>query len=228
MYIDIHTHKALVENDDVLSVQSVYKDLVAVQDGWMCSVGLHPWYLERWESQLAMLADVVRNDNVLAVGECGLDKVCDTPWQVQEVAFGKQIDLANTVAKPLIIHCVRAYDEVRAMLRERKVAVPVVIHGYNKKGLVAERLLREGYYLSFGAALLYDGSPAAAALLSVPAERFFLETDDSAIAIQDIYAKAAEIRKTSLNDLILQVEQNFKRVLHDGYSMALKDRTTDR
>jgi TatD DNase family protein len=150
--------------------------------------------------------------NVLAIGECGLDNVCDTPWEDQRNAFIPQVVLANKLRKPLIIHCVRAYDELEALLLQQRNNVPVIIHGFNRKQTIAGKLLESGYYLSFGRALMNEGAPAQAVFRNIPLDRFFLETDNSDISIKDIYIKAAEIKETSVDGIILQVQQNFKKV----------------
>lgn len=99
--------------------------------------------------------------------------------------------------KPLIIHCVRAYEEVLAIKKEwgtQGDVIPWIFHGFNKKPAVAQMLLRAGAYLSFGAALLVPGSPAAQSLAICPPGRYFLETDDrNDVSIAAVYAAAAAI-----------------------------------
>ena len=150
--------------------------------------------------------------NVLAIGECGLDKVCQTDWALQIAVFRCQIKLANELNKPLIIHCVRAFDEFLKIIDENPPAVPVIVHGFNKKGGISERLLEKGMYLSFGAAILNKESPAAGVLKLIRADKFFLETDDADIPIGDIYRATAAIREISEEAVILQVQQNFATV----------------
>ncbi len=179
-----------------------------------CSIGLHPWYLNDRAGLMDELQRYAALPNVLAIGECGLDKVCNTPWELQTLVFKQQIQIANTLGKPLIIHCVRAYDELLNILRSEKPSVPVIVHGFNKNERVADRLLSAGVYLSFGAAILNDLSPAAATLKQVPAEMFFLETDDAQIDITTVYKKAAAIRNISEEDIILQLQQNFNKVFN--------------
>ncbi len=150
--------------------------------------------------------------NVLAIGECGLDKLCHTAWNLQVVVFKQQIELANKLNKPLIIHCVRAFDELLQVFEENPPIVPVIVHGFNKKDNIAERLVSAGMYISFGAAILKDSSPAALALKNMPADRFFLETDNADISIGDMYHAAAVIREIKEEAVILQVQQNFATV----------------
>ena len=182
--------------------------------GVPCTMGIHPWYIHDAAAQLAELEQYAHLPHVLAVGECGLDKVCDTSFPLQLSVFRQQVRLAARLHKPLIIHCVRAFHELVVALMEEKVSVPVIIHGFNKKGAVAQLLLAQGYYLSFGAAIFNGRLPAAAILSSVPAHKFFLETDDAEYTIEEIYSKAAAIRNTTPEAIILQVQQNFKNVFY--------------
>ena len=211
MYIDIHTHKSAAADVNEVRVCSVYKDLDAVHAGGYYSAGVHPCHLQGYARDLELLKTVALRADVLAIGECGLDKICGD-YELQRIVFRQQILLANSCGKPLVIHCVRAFDEVIAVLDEADVKVPVVMHGYNKKMAVAQRLLDKGYYLSFGAAILNDSMPAADVLRQVPADRYFLETDDADVAIAQIYDKAAALRATAVENIILQVAQNFKSV----------------
>lgn len=198
----------------VLSVQSLYEDFKQVSREGFYSIGLHPWYINRQslEQQFNDLTSHVYSNNVLAIGECGLDKVCATDWQVQIEALKMQIGLANRVNKPLVIHCVRAYEEVLKILRDDHVQVPVIFHGFNKNRQLAEQLIKSEYYLSFGAALLQESAPARDVVAYIPPEKWFLETDDAAISITDIYNAAASIRKTPPDALILQLGKNFETV----------------
>ncbi len=152
--------------------------------------------------------------NVLAIGECGLDKICNTPWDVQLLAFNQQIQLATTLGKPLIIHCVRAFGEFLHILKTDEPTVPVIVHGFSRNARIASQLLDAGVYLSFGAAILNDTSPAATVLPQVPPEKFFLETDDATTPIAALYKKAAAIRNISEEGITLQLQQNFTKTFN--------------
>lgn len=211
MLIDIHTHR-LGKEDNVLQVLSLYKDFETTTPGQLYSMGIHPCHLQGYEHLLTELERYATQPNVLAIGECGLDTICNKDTGLETDIFRKQITLAEKTGKPLIIHCVRAYEELLHTIKEMHPAVPVIIHGYNKKADVAGRLLAGNMYLSFGAAIMNEASPAAAVLKDISPERFFLETDNSDASIKDIYQHAAQIRETSVETLILQLEQNFRNV----------------
>jgi TatD DNase family protein len=210
-YINIHTHHILSShNEHIFELVNIHDQFDQVNSGVYCSMGLHPWYLNDLESQLELLHHYAKNAHVLVIGECGLDKVCATDWSLQQRAFQSQIALAHELNKPLIIHCVRAYSEVLSMLQ--KVKVPVIFHGFNKKPALAMEIINQGHYISFGAVLLKDNYIVHEAFSHIPADRFFLETDDSGINIAEIYQAAAHIRKTEEEVIILQLQQNFKKV----------------
>lgn len=212
MLIDIHTHKATTLTADHISIQNLYDDFERVNGGGLYSVGIHPWYVANYERDMLLLQSLATHAHVLAIGECGLDKLCTTDWNLQVSLFRQQIQLANNCGKPLIIHCVRAFEEVMKVLTVEKVLVPVIFHGYNNKPSIAHKLMEQGYYLSMGAALLHEGSNATEVLHTMPAEKFFLETDDKDVDLKDIYQKAAQIRKSTTDAIILQVETNFTTV----------------
>ncbi len=211
-YIDIHTHHNVGEG---LFITNRYQAFEKASEGGLCSLGIHPWYIDAdLDNQLSQLEKYATLPNVVAIGECGLDKLTATPWLLQERVFRLQIQLANKLRKPLIIHCVRAYDEVLELLKREQVVVPVIFHGFNKNVQLAERILNRGYYLSFGAALQKDNAPAIVAIQCCPATSFFLETDDTEFSIGHIYEKAADIRKTDLDTLILQLQKNVQAVFN--------------
>lgn len=210
-YYNIHTHHAAWEAD-CLSVRNISADFQLPLPGDYCSIGLHPWYLDHADERYHWLQQQATQPQVLAIGECGLDKVQGGEWGMQVHWFRQQIQLANRLKKPLIIHCVRAFQEVLQLLKEEQAAVPVIFHGFHKKSQVAELLLSHGYMLSFGAALLRNNAMLAGVFEQVPPGQFFLETDDAPVSVKELYAIAAQIRKTEEDAIILQLQKNFKNI----------------
>lgn len=208
-YYNVHSHKP-VNDGDVLTIQNFYTGFEDVGTQF-CSMGLHPWYLEYSDTHLPILQRTARHPNVLAIGECGLDKVKGAQMAVQQDIFEQQILLANKLNKPLIVHCVQAHEEVLQLFKHCPPEVPVIFHGFNKKRAIADRLWEQGYYLSFGAAIL-KASPAAEVLAYADVRRFFLETDDADVTIQEVYKKAAQLRNTDEETFILQLGHNFNAV----------------
>lgn len=207
--INLHTH-APVAMPDVLALESIYAGQPRPPLSPWQSVGLHPWYLPQpWTSACEWLENEATQSHTLAIGEAGLDKVCNTPWETQVEAFRYCIALAERLDKPLIIHCVRAHAEVLQLKKELKPRQPWIFHGFDKNLATAEMLLRAGTYLSFGSALFREGNRAAEVLSLVPGDRFFLETDISEWKIQEVYERAAQLRNRTLTELEQQIETNF-------------------
>lgn len=211
-YINIHTHCTLAPTKQIFPLPNVI-----ISKNYLfphpCSLGIHPWYIEQnVTAQLDALHQYGKKKQVLAIGECGLDKLCDTAWALQEVIFREQIRYANIVQKPLIIHCVRAYQECLRVLQEENVQVPVVFHGFEKKIELASQILDFGYFLSLGASLLSGHKDEL--IQEVPLDKILLETDDKSINIIDIYAYFCRVRKIELQVLKEQLYQNFTHIFN--------------
>ena len=177
---------------------------------------MHPWYIteSKAEAEFGELRVAIVKSNVLAIGECGLDRVCETDFELQKHYFIKQIELANEVRKPLIIHCVRAFDEVLHLLKQHHVVVPVIFHGFNKNEKVAAQILNAGYLLSFGQKLMFESN--ATVFKSTPIDRLFLETDDGNVSIEEVYKIAAVIKGMTVEELQQQIQINTNLVFGEN------------
>lgn len=130
------------------------------------------------------------------IGECGLDKCCDTPWTVQMEVFERQIEIAEELRKPLVIHCVRAFNDLME-LRKKHRQTPWVVHGFTGSAELYNQLLNADIEASFGNAILDRRRAKVRETLSkANPNRIFLETDDSGADIKEIYHTAAEIMGT--------------------------------
>jgi len=204
---NIHSHRAGRANE--ITIINIHEGFQNPLPNGYFSAGIHPRYIqsENHELQFEALAKLLQQPSVIAVGECGLDKLCDSDWSVQLDVFSRQIKLANQINKPLIIHCVRAFEEIQKSLKENKFHVPVIFHGFTKNSsILAQTLIKSGAYLSFGKGLFQES--VAALFKQFPDDRFFLETDNSEYSIQSIYERAAEIKNVSLNELMSIVLAN--------------------
>lgn len=178
------------------------------------SYGLHPWYIQKdsWQDKLDLLRMVVHEKRCLAVGECGLDKLSTVDFNLQQEVFVEQIKIANSIGKPLIIHCVKAFNELINCLNLNDNKVPVIVHGFNNNENIARILVSQGFYFSFGKALLGYESNAAKAIKNVGRKNFFLETDDADISIKYIYRKATELLGIDEEIIRQQLQSNFEAV----------------
>mgnify|MGYP000959707590 CR=1 FL=1 len=216
MYYDIHTHNITQQQSDTISVFNIYTDFEKIPADFF-TAGLHPWYINAAtvNNEMLQLEQLLANPQLLAVGECGLDKITATNWQLQTEVFTQQINLASAYKKTLIIHCVKAFTETLAMLKA--VKTPVIFHGINNKLSIVQPVIKAGHYLSFGKTLLQPNPAIIEIFLATPLTQLFLETDDTAADIKDVYKYAAKIRNIDEKEIVLQLEENFNKVFHARY-----------
>ncbi len=172
------------------------------------SVGIHPQNIhEDWEKDLESLKIISQNPKCLAIGECGLDALVNIDENLQKKIFEAQIIWANQIQKPVIIHCVKRFQE---LIPFQKIAkVPMIIHGFNKKKAIADEMLKHGFYLSFGKSVLHNLS-LQTSLKEIPLEKIFLETDDADFDIAELYQKASEIKEIPVEKLQEQISKNLE------------------
>ncbi|MFU8844528.1 MAG: TatD family hydrolase [Bacteroidales bacterium] len=206
--IDVHTHHP----GNPRAVRNIFPGEVdRIKSGYMYSVGLHPWHVknEKDDTWFKVLKTAAGKEEVVAIGEAGLDKLTDVSMDEQMTVFEQHAEIAEKAGKPLIVHCVRAWQELIALKNRRRSAVKWIVHGYNSKPAVVKMLLDNGFVLSFGKAILDADSNASAVLKQIDYPHFFLETDDSNHGIEVIYKAAAQIRNCSVEDLSVQIKDNF-------------------
>ena len=177
------------------------------------SIGIHPWFIVEncIESDLAFIESKLKEKNCLAIGECGLDKRIEIPFETQQAVFERQLLLAEQYQKPVVIHCVAAFQELIAIKKRLKISVPFLIHGYSKNELVAKELLANGCFISFGKYLLRMPQ-LESVFKDMPIDRFFLETDTDEQTIKEVYELAAQYKGLSVAQIQEIVNTNFRKV----------------
>ena len=174
------------------------------------SAGIHPDAVaDDFEEKLNWLREISAHKNCVAIGECGLDGLIDVDEKLQEKAFLAQIEVANSVKKPLIIHCVKRFSQ---LLPFRKVSkVPMIVHGFNKRKTIGDDLLKNGFCLSFGKSVLYNVN-LQEFLKEFPLDRLFLETDSADFQIVELYQKVASLKNIEPEELLKIVKQNLQNI----------------
>ncbi len=214
MYYNLHTHKA-TNQPDVFELANQYpQDFDASIPNY--SIGIHPWYIveNRVEKDLKIIEAKLSEKNCLAIGECGLDKRIEIPFDLQEKVFKRQLALAEKFEKPVVIHCVASFQELIKLKTDLKVSVPMIIHGFSKKKELAKQLLDNGFYLSFGKYLLRNPE-LESVFESIPNDRFLLETDTVDEKIQEVYEVASRYKGLEINNLRDIVETNFRSIFSE-------------
>ena len=188
MILDIHTHNAQTHAQTIETV------------------GIHPWH-----ANFGDIAEVERLASLVdAVGEIGLDYACDVSREEQTTVFRAQLTLAERLEKPVVLHCVRAFEDVMKIVGNYHLKA-VIFHGFIGSTEQAQRAVNQGYYLSFGERTFHSPK-SIEALRTTPLSQLFVESDESTTPIEEIYAKIAELRGVEVSELLKATEANFKRI----------------
>jgi TatD DNase family protein len=179
------------------------------------SIGIHPWYIDesRLASDLQIINKKLALPNCLALGECGLDKRIEIAMEIQKEVFIKQIVLAEKHQKPVVLHCVAAFQEIIQIKKEQNVTVPMIIHGFSKNEQTAKQLINSGFYLSFGKYLIRNPE-LKTVFQSIPNDKFFLETDTIEESLEEVYAVAANYKNIEIEEMKSIIKTNFDKVFH--------------
>lgn len=178
--IDTHTHRL---NHDAIVNRAPGEPRPL---GYSYSVGVHPWQAMTFDRD-SLMADASARD-VVAIGECGLDALRGPASDIQQDLFIDHVNISEQVGKPLIIHCVKAIDQIINIKRRMKPTQPWIIHSFRGKPSMALQLLRHGLWLSLGPRF----NPATAAV--IPDRSLLVETDDSDETIAGVIDSVAQAR----------------------------------
>lgn len=213
-YYNIHTHLPSDESG-LISIRNISADILQLQewpgglnDNVYYSLGIHPWYIDEkfFNEQLISFYETLDRPRIVAIGECGLDKLRGPSLDLQEEVFMRQADVAEKLGKSLIIHCVRAWSEIIALKKKLSPTVPWIIHGFRGKKILADQLWDHGFY--FSVADNFNPEAITPDMLS----RLFVETDVREIHTFDVYQKLAAAFNMNLATLVEQIAKNVHKV----------------
>ncbi len=211
-FFNLHAHAPPAAPDEV-AVVSLSPTQPPLGHAGLFSVGIHPWQVneERLTADISAVEIMAGESRCAAVGEIGLDKLRGPSIELQARAFKAQIELAATLGKPVIIHCVRAQNEILD-IRSGCRGMQWVIHGFRGKPAAAQRYIDCGISVSFGVHILSPKEDQTReSLRGVPADLLFFETDESHLPVSEVYAAAAEVRGCEVEALRQAVWENATR-----------------
>lgn len=215
-YTDIHSHDLRYISTEMYRISN-YRPTAGLSSSLHYSLGLHPWYAEDFTpTSIEALQTHVQTQpkGLCAIGECGLDKLCATPWETQLMGFRLQIELAERYHYPLIIHLVKAWDELLSLRKEIKPQMPWIIHGFRGKPTQAEQLLRSGFLLSFSK---YH-HPESLRLAHAHGALLLESDDHEGLDFPVFTASVAQELGISLEALLLSLNERAKRYIPHLYA----------
>jgi TatD DNase family protein len=200
---DVHTHFLTENSYAILNANSSINSFH--------SRGIHPWQVDdNYTSRLNKLESELQHSHCVALGEIGLDKMCSVDFELQRKIFIQQIELSEKYKMPIIIHCVRASNELFQIKKELKPSQKWIWHGFNKVNLLNQTLANE-IIPSFGEVVLINKS-IQNEVINLDSNLYLLETDTSTFSIEAIYKEVSELRNQSLETIQNEQLTNFTRI----------------
>jgi TatD DNase family protein len=206
-YINIHTHHLGTEKDiSIYNNRFLFEDITT---NCLFSIGIHPYDCHLFtDHSFKDMEPFLKQDNCFAIGECGLDKLISVDLKQQQFILTEQLNLALIYKKPVIIHCVKAFDELIDVCKPYENKLKLIIHGFNKSEELALQLISKGYYLSLHPSLFKKENFN---FTKLPIEQLFFETDaDSSLSISATYNLASTKLNISEHELKEKIYSNFK------------------
>lgn len=176
-------NKIITLGDDVpSSIKNI--EIAEKYDGVYCTVGIHPELCkDTTDSDIEEIRKLATSSSkVVAIGEIGLDlHYSEVPIEKQLDVLSKQMDIAEKMNIPWVIHCRDAESYLLNLIDERNYTCSKkkgVIHCFNGAQGALDKYIECGFYISLGC---YIGYPSSRKLLDVfkniPLDKVMLETD---------------------------------------------------
>ncbi|PMM11501.1 hypothetical protein BCT61_06480 [Vibrio breoganii] len=193
---------------------SNWQDVLGLaSDTHSIGLGIHPCFLQPLIDNHTLDNDLERlgalalenRDHISAIGECGLDKRIDTPISTQLSAFSFQIDIAERLELPLVIHSVQQHHNIRESLKGRQRDNLGVVHGFSGNYQQAKMLVDLGLKIGVGGVITWPtAQKTREAIAKLPLGSIVLETDapDMRISGQQHYPNSPHFIPLIFNHLV--------------------------
>ena len=206
-YFNLHVHHPSEKSEgSVFCIQSydVNSQMQMVNGNSFFSLGMHPWYLvkEMVYENLNKMRTYSNHPNFLAIGEVGFDPLKSPAFELQKNSFILQADLAEEIKKPLIIHCVKSYSILLELKKKLNPKMPWIVHGFRNSIKLANQLMSNGIFLSFGVSLLWEKHLQELICL-LPLNAFLIETDDSNETIDILTNFICKLRNITQEEFLM-------------------------
>ncbi|PSO70442.1 MAG: deoxyribonuclease [Cyanobacteria bacterium QS_1_48_34] len=147
------------------------------------AVGLHPLEAQKWKPETANQIRTLASseERVVAIGEMGLDFYKADNYQQQKAVARAQLEIAQQLDLPVVIHCRDAAAPLAELLQEfwqTNGAVRGVMHCWGGNPEETQQFLDVGFYISFSGIVTFkNAKQIQASAEMVPSDRLLIETD---------------------------------------------------
>jgi TatD DNase family protein len=183
--IELGVKSFILPNIDLESVESVL-NLANSNKNCFATLGIHPCSITKtWEQDLHSIRNYILNNQIVAIGEIGIDLYWDKSLIVeQKLAFEQQIIWAKEFKKPIIIHVREAFNEVFEIIdRQNDDNLRGVFHCFTGNQAQLEKCLSyKGFYIGIGGVVTFKNGGINKILHLCPLNRMLIETDSPYLA----------------------------------------------
>lgn len=219
LYLNFHAHRQKPANNEIV-IQSLFLQdnlITPKSDKIFFTAGLHPWHANQLsEKEIEdKLVKLIETKSIIAVGEAGLDKLKGPDLQTQEKVFKIHVAVAEKYNLPVIVHSVKAHNEILKLKIDSNSQIPWVLHHYSGSKQLAMDLIDHGFYLSLSYHIDNGNSRLSQYLGELPIDKIFLETDDFNVNIKQLYKVVCEKFKITEQELKKQLIKNLKKLINE-------------
>ena len=176
--------------------------------------------------ELIEIKELTKNEKCVAIGEIGLDYYWNKEnKEYQKRAFIEQINLANEVDLPIVIHSRDAISDTLEILKNNKVNRKGVFHCCMLNRELVKEALKLGFYISFAGPVTFKNSKNAQEIIKmVPNERFFIETDSPYLSPEPNRGKRNDSRnlKYIVEKIAKEKDIDIEKVAEISYKNAVE------
>ncbi len=191
------------------------------------AVGISPNDIEDYSDEnLQKIENLAKYDKVVAIGEIGLDYYWNKENKdLQNDLFIKQIEIANNIKKPIVIHTRDAYLDTIEILKTHPVKEKGIFHCCPLNQELIKDGLDLGFYISFSGNITFKNAKSEGAISLVPMDRILIETDcpylspeplrgtrNNSINVKLVAQKIAEIKNLTIEEVAKRTYENANRI----------------
>ena len=196
------------------------------------SIGVYPENSEEYNDEVEKkLTEMAKKAKVVAIGEIGLKYTDGMPdKEKQKEVFLKQLRLAHSLKKPIVIHCREAFGDMMQILRENRHLLDFggTFHCFTGNSEIAKEAIKLGFYFSVGGVSTFKNAKKIIEVVeSISLDNIILETDCPYLSphpfrgqrnepsrIVTIAEKVAEIKGVSLEEVERKTNENVRRLFN--------------
>ena len=222
--------KAILCPADITNPKSLQNTFALIDrhESLIAAAGVHPHQAKDFNSECAQkIEELAATKKIHAVGEIGLDFHYNfSPPDMQLKAFRHQLDIAQKLSLPVVVHSRKSAAEVGQVVEEENFTQGGVLHCFSEDWDLAKRMINRDFFISFSGILTYPNAhPLREVAKKVPLERLLVETDSPYLVpvpyrgikkrnepayVVETAKILAEIKNVSLDKLGFITSQNFE------------------